>query len=451
METLCFAQRVMIAVQLLLLLSATLGAQSVTSKIDHDSEASGGSGGDAKLRCVYKGSKTARQIIWEKETNQERVYIASRHDDKSHVSDVTLQERLTFLGQGNNDATILIRALRVSDSGTYICKFMTMTGLLEAKINLIVVVTPEVTLALGPAPLVSGGGASQLAATCVAANGNPAASVAWTLKNVSGSHFHFDAMKVDAGTIIDHKNGTISVTRELRLEPTKEMHKASLACVVTQPGNRNPIEKIVALDVHYKPEVTVSGVTGPMQEGSTKVTLSCRADANPSAKYSWMRNGTHMNGSDHSTLTLDRAVSNSGMYRCIAVNYMGSDAGEIEVNITYAPAQPTTVPTTTPLSGTGLRVSDGPGSLVWIGAGLGLLIIVMGIAVGVCVIMKKRMKKSANGLGDVHLSRNTEIVETEITYAELDRAALHRGQRSAQHQPQVQQDSTIYAHIVHGR
>uniref|UniRef100_S4RY11 Ig-like domain-containing protein n=1 Tax=Petromyzon marinus TaxID=7757 RepID=S4RY11_PETMA len=245
----------MIAVQLLLLLSATLGAQSVTSKIDHDSEASGGSGGDAKLRCVYKGSKTARQIIWEKETNQERVYIASRHDDKSHVSDVTLQERLTFLGQGNNDATILIRALRVSDSGTYICKFMTMTGLLEAKINLIVV---------------------------------------------------------------------------------------------------------------DKPEVTVSGVTGPMQEGSTKVTLSCRADANPSAKYSWMRNGTHMNGSDHSTLTLDRAVSNSGMYRCIAVNYMGSDAGEIEVNITYAPAQPTTVPTTTPLSGTGLRVSDGPGSLVWI-------------------------------------------------------------------------------------
>uniref|UniRef100_S4RY09 Ig-like domain-containing protein n=1 Tax=Petromyzon marinus TaxID=7757 RepID=S4RY09_PETMA len=263
------------------------GAQSVTSKIDHDSEASGGSGGDAKLRCVYKGSKTASHIIWEKETNQERVYIASRRDDTSHVSDVTLQERLTFLGQGDNDATILIRTLRASDSGTYICKFMTMTGLLEAKINLIVVVTPEVTLALGPAPLVSGGGASQLAATCVAANGNPAASVAWTLKNVSGSHFHFDAMKVDAGTIIDHKNGTISVTRELRLEPTKEMHKASLACVVTQPGNVNRIEKIVALDVHYKPEVTVSGVTGPMQEGSAKVTLSCRADANPSAKYSW--------------------------------------------------------------------------------------------------------------------------------------------------------------------
>uniref|UniRef100_S4RY07 Ig-like domain-containing protein n=1 Tax=Petromyzon marinus TaxID=7757 RepID=S4RY07_PETMA len=226
----------MIAVQLLLLLSATLGAgaQSVTSKIDHDSEASGGSGGDAKLRCVYKGSKTASHIIWEKETNQERVYIASRRDDTSHVSDVTLQERLTFLGQGDNDATILIRTLRASDSGTYICKFMTMTGLLEAKINLIVV---------------------------------------------------------------------------------------------------------------DKPEVTVSGVTGPMQEGSAKVTLSCRADANPSAKYSWMsRNGTHMNGSVHNTLTLDRAVSNSGIYQCTAVNYMGSDAGEIEVNITHAQGQPTPPP-----------------------------------------------------------------------------------------------------------
>ncbi|XP_078738620.1 nectin-1-like [Lampetra fluviatilis] len=475
METLCFAQRVMIAVQLLLLLPATLGAQSITSEIDHDSEASGGSGGDVTLRCVYKGSGTVTQIGWAKETNQVCVYIAGRLNDQIEIND-KLKGRLTFLSHGNKNATISIRALRASDSGTYICKFTITKGTSQAKINLIVVVTPEVTLALGPAPLVSGRVASQLAATCVAANGNPAAKIAWTLKNVSGSHFFLDALKDDAGTIIDHKNGSISVTRELRLEPTKEMHKASLACVVTQPGNVNQIEKIVALNVHYKPEVTISGVTGPMQEGSTKVTLTCLADANPSAKYSWMRNGTHMNGSDHSTLTLDRAVSNSGMYQCIAVNYVGSNTSEIEVNITYAPAQPTTMPTTMP--GTGSRVNGGPGSLVWIGVGLGVLIIVMGIAVGVCVIMKKRMRKSANGLGDVQLSRNTEnkplaaaslsahcfdvvtpaascpkklIVETEITYAELDRTALHRGQRPAQHQPQVQQDSTIYAHIVHGR
>ncbi|XP_061432905.1 nectin-1-like [Lethenteron reissneri] len=336
METLCFAQRVMIAVHLLLLLSATLGAQSITAEIEHDSEASGGSGGDVKLRCVYKGSETVAQITWAKETNQKRVYIARRQNDISSVDD-TLHWRLTFLGHGNKNATISIRALRASDSGTYICTFTTTTqGTKEAKINLIVVVTPEVRLALGPAPLVSGGSKSQLAATCVAANGNPAARVAWTLKNVSGSHFVFEALKDDAGTIIDHKNGSISVMRELRLEPTKEMNKASLVCIVTQPGNGNRIEKIVALNVHYKPEVTISGVTGPMQEGSAKVTLTCLADANPSAKYSWMRNGTHMNGSDHSTLTLDRAVSNSGMYRCIAVNYVGSDAGEIEVNITYA-------------------------------------------------------------------------------------------------------------------
>ncbi|XP_061432842.1 nectin-1-like isoform X2 [Lethenteron reissneri] len=450
MDTLCFAQRVMIAVHLLLLLPATLGAQSVTSEIEHDSEASGGSGGDVKLRCVYTGSETVIQIGWVKETTQEPVYIASRQNDQSEIND-KLKGRLTFLGHGNNNATISIRALRASDSGSYICTFTTTTkGTKEVKINLIVVVTPEVTLVLGPAPLVSGRGASQLAATCVAANGNPAAKIAWTLKNVSGSHFVFEALKDDAGTIIDHKNSSISVTRELRLEPTKEMNKASLACVVTQSGNVNQIEKIVALNVHYKPKVTtISGVTGPMQEGSTKVTLTCLADANPSAKYSWMRNGTHMNGSDHSTLTLDRAVSNSGMYRCIAVNDVGTDFGDIDVNITYAPAQPTTVPTTMP--GTGSRVNGGPGSLVWIGVGLGVLIIVMGIAVGVCVIMKKRMRKSANGLGDVQLSRNTETVETEITYAELDRTALHRGQRPAQHQPQVQQDSTIYAHIVHGR
>ncbi|XP_061432862.1 nectin-1-like isoform X2 [Lethenteron reissneri] len=337
MDTLCFAQRVMIAVLLLLLLPATLGAQSITSEIDHDSEASSGSGGDVQLRCVYKGSVIVNQIIWAKETNQERVYIAVRLNDISIVQDDKLKGRLTFLGHGNNDATISIRALRTLDSGTYICRFTTTTqGTKEAKINLIVVVTPEVRLALGPAPLVSGGSKSQLAATCVAANGNPAARVAWTLKNVSGSHFVFEALKDDAGTIIDHKNGSISVMRELRLEPTKEMNKASLVCIVTQPGNGNRIEKIVALNVHYKPEVTISGVTGPMQEGSAKVTLTCLADANPSAKYSWMRNGTHMNGSDHSTLTLDRAVSNSGMYRCIAVNYVGSDAGEIEVNITYA-------------------------------------------------------------------------------------------------------------------
>ncbi|CAN0379574.1 unnamed protein product [Lampetra fluviatilis] len=333
METLCFAQRVMIAVQLLLLLPATLGAQSITSEIEHDSEASGGSGGDVKLCCIYKGRETVTQITWAKETNQERVYIASRQNYQSHIND-TLQGRLTFLGHGNNDATISIRALCASDSGTYICRFITVISPHEAKINLIVVVTPEVTLALGPAPLVSGGGASQLAATCIAANGNPVAKVVWTLMNVSGGYFFLDALKDDAGTIIDHKNGSISVTRELRLEPTKEMHNALLRCVVTQSGNVDQI-KIVALNVHYRPEVTVSGVTGPMQEGSTKVTLTCLADANPRAKYSWMRNGTHMNGSDHSTLTLDRAVSNSGMYRCIAVNYAGSDAGEIEVNITY--------------------------------------------------------------------------------------------------------------------
>ncbi|XP_078475978.1 nectin-1-like [Lampetra planeri] len=348
METLCFAQRVMIAVQLLLLLPATLGAQSITSEIDHDSEASGGSGGDVTLRCVYKGRVPVYYITWAKETNQVPVDIARRLDDLNHVTDDKLKGRLTFLGHGHSNATISIRALCSSDSGTYICRFITRRGPKEAKINLIVV---EVTLALGPALLVSGRVASQLAATCVAANGNPAAKVAWTLKNVSGSHFVFDALKDDAGTITDHKNGSISVTWELWLEPMKEMNKAWLACVVTQPGNGNQIEKIVALDVHYKPEVTVSGVTGPMQEASAKVTLSCRAYANPSAKYSWMRNGTHMNGSDHNMLTLDRAVSNSGMYRCIAVNYVGSDADEIEVNITHAQGQPTTVPTTTPLPG----------------------------------------------------------------------------------------------------
>ncbi|CAN0397120.1 unnamed protein product [Lampetra planeri] len=349
METLCFAQRVMIAVQLLLLLPATLGAQSITSEIDHDSEASGGSGGDVTLRCVYKGRVPVYYITWAKETNQVPVDIARRLDDLNHVTDDKLKGRLTFLGHGHSNATISIRALCSSDSGTYICRFITRRGPKEAKINLItlcsrppppcfaiVSLTPEVTLALGPALLVSGRVASQLAATCVAANGNPAAKVAWTLKNVSGSHFVFDALKDDAGTITDHKNGSISVTWELWLEPMKEMNKAWLACVVTQPGNGNQIEKIVALDVHYKPEVTVSGVTGPMQEASAKVTLSCRAYANPSAKYSWMRNGTHMNGSDHNMLTLDRAVSNSGMYRCIAVNYVGSDADEIEVNITHA-------------------------------------------------------------------------------------------------------------------
>ncbi|XP_078475963.1 immunoglobulin superfamily member 10-like isoform X2 [Lampetra planeri] len=138
METFCFVQRVMIGIHLLLL-SKAQGVQNIKSEIDHNSEASGRVGGDVRLGCVYKGSATVSQIIWAKETNHGLVNLATRqNDDTSFVFDGEFKQRVTFVGYGIKDGSITINNLSTSDSGTYICRFMTTSGNKEVKINLIV-------------------------------------------------------------------------------------------------------------------------------------------------------------------------------------------------------------------------------------------------------------------------------------------------------------------------
>ncbi|XP_072342488.1 nectin-1-like isoform X9 [Scyliorhinus torazame] len=321
------------AARILLLLAAlspVFQAQTVTV----DDSVSGFIGNDVILRCTFTNNNPnikITQVTWQKATNGSKQNIAIFHPSMGVSVLPPYKARVSFKKPSLDDATIKLSSLELLDEGVYICEFATFpTGNRESQVNLTVFARPVIDAELSPDTITARAGSPRkiVVATCTCANGKPPGIITWET-NVNGETDVKESR---------NQNGTITVTSQYLLVPSREAHRQPLTCVVNYQMNRTT--KMLMLNVQYEPEVTVEGFDGNWYLNREDVRLTCRADGNPPAtSYQWKM----LNGSlpvnvepQNTTLFFKGSVTHelAGTYVCEATNAIGKRSGLVEVNIT---------------------------------------------------------------------------------------------------------------------
>ncbi|XP_069750792.1 nectin cell adhesion molecule 1b isoform X2 [Narcine bancroftii] len=359
-------------------------AQTVTV----DDSLSGFIGTSVILRCTFINNDPKikiTQVTWQKATNGSKQNIAIFHPSMGVSVLPPYQDRVSFKKPSLNDATIELSRLELVDEGVYICEFATFpTGNRENQVNLTVFARPLIDAELSPQTIIARADHPRklVVATCTSANGKPPGSITWETK-------------VNGETIVKesrNQNGTITVTSQYLLVPSREAHRQPLTCVVNYQMDRTT--KVLMLNVQYEPEVTVEGFDGNWYLNRENVRLTCKADGNPPAtNYNWKM----LNGSlpvnvepQNNTLLFKGTVSYdlAGTYVCEATNAIGTRSGLVEVNITESPQIPS--PDKGKVSVTEGLDGSKNGHNILIGAIVGGVVLVLLVGVIVFIVLRKR-------------------------------------------------------------
>ncbi|XP_078055230.1 nectin 1b [Mustelus asterias] len=376
--------------RLLLLLAALLSvfqAQTVTV----DDSVSGFVGTDVILRCTFTNNNPnikITQVTWQKATNGSKQNIAIFHPTMGLSVLPPYEKRVSFKKPSLDDATIKLSSLELLDEGVYICEFATFpTGNRESQVNLTVFARPVIDAELSPNTITARAGfpGKIVVATCTSANGKPPGIITWETK-------------VNGETVVKesrNQNGTITMTSQYLLVPSREAHRQPLTCVVNYQMDRTT--KVLMLNVQYEPEVTVEGFDGNWYLNREDVRLTCKADGNPPAtNYKWKM----LNGSlpvnvepQNTTLLFKGTVTHelAGTYVCEATNAIGTRSGLVEVNITESP-QILPSSTSSSSSRAGLDGSGSSNNTLVIGAVVGGAVLVLLSGVIIFIILRKRQQ-----------------------------------------------------------
>ncbi|KAL6459779.1 hypothetical protein MHYP_G00315380 [Metynnis hypsauchen] len=121
----------------------------------------------------------------------------------------------------------------------------------------------------------------------------------------------------------------------LTITETDETHSGLYYCrAQNQHGAQN---SSVQLDIQYAPRNTLvsASLSGPVMWGRS-VSLNCSSDGNPAVKYSWYRDGQHIETGP--SLTINKTDdTHSGLYCCRAQNQHGDQTSSVQLDIQYAP------------------------------------------------------------------------------------------------------------------
>ncbi|CAH2237394.1 jg11249 [Pararge aegeria aegeria] len=96
------------------------------------------------------------------------------------------------------------------------------------------------------------------------------------------------------------------------------------------------------LDVTFPPEVSIIGADASslasLEEGSSALTLECRADGNPSPYVWWTKDGQVIGTNGPKLIRAPISRNDSGIYGCQARNSLGtSDSVKIEIDVKFPP------------------------------------------------------------------------------------------------------------------
>ncbi|XP_028922089.1 nectin-2 isoform X5 [Ornithorhynchus anatinus] len=371
-----------------LLLLLLLGAGAQDLKVEVTPEVRGRLGGTVDLPCrlLPTGPDVkVSQVTWVRWDRNGRSYsVAVSHPEHgaSFPDPEADGQRLKFLSAGSvgeaalRDATLQVRELRAQDQGNYTCEFATFPrGNSKGATWLRVEAAPQNQ---AWAQEVTQGSVPATVAFCVSSAGLPAARLSWS---TSLTH----KAKV---TQEELSNGTITVTSQLTLLPTRDLHGQTVTCKVEHETLQEPQILPVTLAVRHHPEVTISNYDDNWFIGRSDATLNCDAQSYPEPTvYNWstllgpLPSTVVVQGSRLVVHTVDSLVNTT--FVCSATNAVGTGRAEQTILVRDTP-----------------RAASRVGAVVG-GAVGGILLLFLLLAGGAAafVLLRRRRKRSPGGGG----------------------------------------------------
>ncbi|KAJ0176465.1 hypothetical protein K1T71_007644 [Dendrolimus kikuchii] len=179
---------------------------------------------------------------------------------------------------------------------------------------------------------------SRATVVCEARYGNPPAYIEWYLeKERLTAWSQTNASEVERPRVWAARS-------VLELGATRSAHGRQLACRAHHPSYPSPYyrDSYTMLDVTFVPVVSIFGgdasTLANLEEGSSALTLECRADGNPNPYVWWTKNGQIIATNGPKLILAPVHRNHSGIYGCQARNSLGvSDSVKIEIDVKYPP------------------------------------------------------------------------------------------------------------------
>uniref|UniRef100_A0A5F8H4V1 Ig-like domain-containing protein n=1 Tax=Monodelphis domestica TaxID=13616 RepID=A0A5F8H4V1_MONDO len=148
-------------------------------------------------------------------------------------------------------------------------------------------------------------------------------------------------------------NGVAPAGRRIQLSPdrrtltlrslTRSFNKGPYVCEIENPFYHNRSDPFT-LDVAYGPDIATIVHSADEYPTAANITLSCVADSNPAAQFTWLHNGQPVSNS--ATFSIIASLSDAGTYTCTASNsFTGLTCTATKNIIIYAPLSKPTIVT----------------------------------------------------------------------------------------------------------
>ncbi|XP_039886448.1 sialic acid-binding Ig-like lectin 5 isoform X1 [Simochromis diagramma] len=275
---------------------------------------------------------TPKHIVWYKcEASQhscrEADIIFHSNNNTEKKAQAEFEGRVSRLEPDvtQKNCSIIINDLKESDSGSYQFR---VTGELNGKQNGFTFI-PRVTVSvkglnLKPRvmiPTLTEGQQATLTCTAPGLCSGSVPQITWTWRGAGGTESYITGNSTNFKTenLVDFTQRHIST---LTFNASSEHHNTSITCKINFTCGKTT-EETLTVNVNYKKEITISGVT-TVKEGDV-LNLTCSVESFPPSVIVWSKLGSDTNlhnDTGSATLVISNATAeHSGQYIC-AVTYM---------------------------------------------------------------------------------------------------------------------------------
>ncbi|XP_072409826.1 nectin-1-like [Chiloscyllium punctatum] len=276
-------------------------------------------GTEVLIPCQLTDSGRLTQLSWIKD-HQEKPIVAYNPRLGFKVLNENYSGRIELRNQSLLDGSIRIKALELQDEGNYTCDFTIFPqGKLRKAVHLTILAVPTNIATSVP---VKAGLSEVPVAQCIAAFGNPAADITWK-SSLRGNHTTIQTANSD---------GTVNVSSLYKMKPRRSDNGQTVECLITHSATDSSNTYRLQLEIHYPPEVTITGYDQTWSLNSRNVVVTCNADANPPVTtYTWrgLPEGAVLKGGV--VFIGEMSAQANGNWTCEATNVIGTGVGRLEV------------------------------------------------------------------------------------------------------------------------